>query len=495
MDKFYTKKEQLSVNTPPLGRGGEGEVYEVIKHKVYTSHVVKKLYKKERSPEKYKKIKKLIALGKPKLVSTNSIDFAWPIEVIYSSQDCNESDFLGYMLPLIGGVELTEFCVSNDDFFKNEPNKSKGYNRLALSNPQGFEYRVLVAGRVAELMAVFHQNDTFVWSDCKPENILIDKNLKVWFLDFDSCQIKDKNDTVIFKSSKMTPEYAPPERERKDEVKTSGWDDFSLAIVLYQLLIGLHPFSGSIKKEYSQAYDNEDMVMKGYYPFSSESYKFLRVPAPHQKLKSESRFKPLIPLFEQCFGKNLGLYSPEKRPTAITWQKTLRQVLIPKIKYFRLDGEMKNKYALPKTVVNLEWSVIHANKVEVYLNKEFKSGTPTGQLSHTVEGITEFQVKATSLFGDQVSETLKVYTQQLNIPKIEAILVPTPETLFVDALNVTPPTLNLPTFPNVSFPSINTKIELPKPVYAYSELNKAKKKNFITLFTSKIKEICYEIIN
>jgi serine/threonine protein kinase len=76
--------------------------------------------------------------------------------------------------------------------------------------------------------------------DIKPGNLLIDGKYEVQIADFGSaCRVTDASDTP---GGSGTPGYRAPEAETSHP--TTKLDVWSFGVVVYELLVGEHPFTG-----------------------------------------------------------------------------------------------------------------------------------------------------------------------------------------------------------------------------------------------------------
>lgn len=96
--------------------------------------------------------------------------------------------------------------------------------------------------QISSALALAHRSG-IVHRDIKPENILLDRERNAYLADFGIAQIITGNqeDDDPFISSMGSPAYASPEQLRGDDT-TSQSDIYSLGIILYEMLTGMHPF-------------------------------------------------------------------------------------------------------------------------------------------------------------------------------------------------------------------------------------------------------------
>ena len=104
-----------------------------------------------------------------------------------------------------------------------------------------------VAAMVKRLAAAMHvaHGATVVHRDIKPTNILVDREGGLHIADFGIAKREDADATMTIDGQILgTPAYMPPEQARGEKADRQA-DIYSLGAVLYRMLSGQAPFSGS----------------------------------------------------------------------------------------------------------------------------------------------------------------------------------------------------------------------------------------------------------
>ena len=143
-----------------------------------------------------------------------------------------------FVMEFVDGIPITEYC--------------RGHN---LSIRQRLDLFLQICDAVEHA----HRHLT-VHRDLKPSNILVTEAGAVKLLDFGISKLLESDaagggETVAL----LTPEYTSPEQIRKEPVTTST-DIFALGILLYEVLVGEHPFrkNGQLPHEVMRAIVEDD---------------------------------------------------------------------------------------------------------------------------------------------------------------------------------------------------------------------------------------------
>ena len=119
----------------------------------------------------------------------------------------------------------------------------------ALTNqPFDLKSTARLLDQVASALALAHRNDV-VHRDIKPSNILLDEDGNTYLADFGIAKVLGDLESDLTKSGVLgSLEYISPEQARSDPV-TPQTDIYSLGVVLYETLTGIHPFPNSTSVE------------------------------------------------------------------------------------------------------------------------------------------------------------------------------------------------------------------------------------------------------
>lgn len=329
---FHTQKNKtISLKNSPLGRGGEGNVYEVLEPQKAQNLVAKIYHPQERSKLKELKVNYLIENGSPLLGNSSLV---WVKEALYEKQD-----FVGFLMPKAPGMyDLTSLCN-----LRLSPSQDHFQQKFSRVNRQGLLNRLKLCLRIAEAVKTLHQTKRYVLADMKPENIKVSTHGYVSVIDLDSIEIFE-NDSLLFPAEKLSAEYAPPEIKElnlKKDIISPSWDCFSMAIVFYKVLLGLHPFAATGKDAYEHLVSLDQKIHAGLFVHGSQSNQLKVIPKPHQNFKALPL--PIQEIFLKCLDQ--GIFQPELRPSAEDWCNTLNWVIQDYTYYPEWRNYQKKVYA------------------------------------------------------------------------------------------------------------------------------------------------------
>jgi hypothetical protein len=290
--------EPLSL-TEELGSGGEGTVYKTSK----LSHVAK-IYSSQVDQEKFEKLRVMLdnPPSNPSSLSEEHISIAWPLDILLN-QGQNP---VGFLMP---EIRSSKPLISVYSSAKREK-QAVGFNWLYLHT---------TALNTAFILKSLHHSHYTV-GDLKPDNFRVNDRSLVSIVDTDSFQVKDLSTGKIYYSSMGSDEYTPPEMYGQDlsSVERSEVQDrFGLAIVIWLLIFGKHPFSGKWKGSGNDPLIN-DNIRDGYWVYGDKS----KIQPTDLTIPMNVVHPELQKLFYQCF--SVGHNNPYARPTSSEWCEALK---------------------------------------------------------------------------------------------------------------------------------------------------------------------------
>jgi len=279
-----------------LGKGGEGEVYEVVGQPA----LVAKLYLRDIAPERAAKLQVMPQLLTPKLASLT----AWPHDVLKG----NGGKVVGFLMPKISAHDV---------------HKVYGPKSRQQVFPQA-DWRLLVrvALNTARAFAVVHEAG-FLVADVNHGGIMVSKDATVRLIDCDSFQITAGTKTFLCEVG--VEEFTPPELQGgsfRGVKRTANHDNFGLAVLIFQLLmLGRHPFAGRHQGKGDLSIG--EAIAQCKYAYSREKSRTLMEPPPFTAPVLVAG-QEIAQLWEQSFaptGKHAG-----RRPTAEQWVLALQKL-------------------------------------------------------------------------------------------------------------------------------------------------------------------------
>lgn len=293
-------------------KGLEGEVYKIDSPSNYNNKCIKLYLEKYRNREREEKILYMVQ-NRPSKVEGDGYIICWPQELIY--QDGLFSGFVMHRAP--DSIELSRLCLDK----LNRTLSDEWHTKYDMYKQNGKLSRLKMCVNIAYAINNIHSMGIHTMVDMKPKNILITHKGGVFLVDMDSIQIGGEN-KVQHHASALTPEYAPPERNylnlKLDYIPLS-WDRFSIAVMFYQILLGIHPYTAT----FGSPYDNNDTIemsiTKGLFVHGSKAALITALPPLHNGFKSFPQ--ELRDLFVRSFED--GNSAPQKRPSIDEWGTVL----------------------------------------------------------------------------------------------------------------------------------------------------------------------------
>lgn len=299
----------------PIGVGGQAEVFDIISGN-YTNHVLKQY--KVPSRTNFGKIN--FFLQHP-LSFTQKMEgqfFAWPKDIAYYNG--NPVGIITHkMVSEDSSVQIQpiELLLADDDYQRY----GKSWAKYMLGHEEAFRNRLVVCCNLAQRILTIHRSSYYAVVDFNPNNFLIDPVTGyVSIIDVDNFQIK--NGSIQYASDVYSSEYAPPEGVKAGfaitgKIVSRFWDSYSYAILAYKLLLGIHPFIASHRKDLSL----EQMVEQGQFVWNHKS-DLMVIPEPHLRFNR-------LPVMLQAMFKRAFVFGhePNARPKINEWLQVLSNVL------------------------------------------------------------------------------------------------------------------------------------------------------------------------
>ncbi len=281
-----------------VGRGGEGSVFAVEGQASLAAKVYHQL------PPAPDDLDKLAAMVTRRSLPLDSIA-AWPQSVLYHGRN---REPCGILIPRVADSRHLHELYGTSNRRRHFPEAQ-------------WHHLVLAARNVAAAFASLHATGIVV-GDVNQGNLLVDRQMRVRFIDCDSFQLT--NDGRTFVCPVGTPHFTPPELQTKklrDVPRTADHDRFGLAVLLFHLLfVGRHPFAG---RYYGAGELNiEKAIAERRFAFSKDKAATLVEPPPASLLLDDLP-SSIGALFEQAFRGRAG----GTRPTAEQWVNQMEGLL------------------------------------------------------------------------------------------------------------------------------------------------------------------------
>lgn len=314
----YTKLGlKLKIKRKPFASGGEGSLHQVVAPFSHQGHVVKLYHTAKRLPSRAAKLRYLLH-HPPNTTEKEHEWLIWPKDLVVDAKD----NFLGLLMPLASGEKLQILCTP-----KLPKHLDNSWYRFHCAANNALVLRLKTCYNLALAVHKIHHSQRYVIVDLKPDNVLLHPEGLVQLVDLDSLTVITP-EGQHFGNPVVTPEYSPPEYYRQNHATTTtqqqAWDYFSLGVIFYQLLLGLHPFAGSFSKPYESCVNLAQKIEAGLFVHHPAIQAYKRsIPPPHQGFYQLP--KPVQQLFLRCFVD--GNERPNSRPTAYEWYSCLLQLL------------------------------------------------------------------------------------------------------------------------------------------------------------------------
>lgn len=305
---------EIEAADQPFARGGEAEIYEILAPGNYTQQVLKVYNAEKRNKAKEEKLRYLIG-HKPNFSDANGHhSVIWPLHLASKG-----GQFVGYTMHKATGEKLELLCHA-----KLPKNLEKTWGKFAFQSPNAIDARLKLCFNLAAALAQIHAFGNYVLVDMKPENIMVLPNGYISIIDIDSVEVLDYG-KLLFPAHVATPDYTPPEyyrnqtKDLEHTVIEETWDRFSLAVIFYRLLLGIHPFTGALHPPHDGLTTFDEIIKAGFFPHGVGKSKFKKIPPPH--LQFNALDKVVQQLFITALEKSHA--NAALRPSADDWCRVL----------------------------------------------------------------------------------------------------------------------------------------------------------------------------
>lgn len=217
----------LAVSPSPLGRGGEGAVFDVLEHSLpdLPEKLVAKIYHDVDSDQRAKLVDMIDT-------APSSDSVAWPYGIVVDADNV----FRGYVMRKLEADTMRQWSdlAHSAERRKNSPDFS-------------VQYAVAACLNLAEALLSVHEAGHRI-GDINESNAFVGVDATVTLVDTDSSQVQGKS--KVFRCAVGKPEYTAPELSRgslREQERTEASDTFAFAVMAFQMLTGgAHPTDGII---------------------------------------------------------------------------------------------------------------------------------------------------------------------------------------------------------------------------------------------------------
>lgn len=312
---LHPERELVELDEKPFASGGEGELYSIRSPRRFHRHVAKLYFAKKRDAQRASKIHFLLE-HPPQNDAHSHPSLVWPEDILHDES----GQFAGFIMPRAEGEPLEVLCAP-----KLPKHLGSEWQRLDFRYEESMRLRAKVCYNIAAAIHRLHQTGQYVLVDLKPENIILQANGLISMVDMDSIEVLLQGDT-LYPATVATPEYTPPEYYRGVQPgKVSigdSWDRFSMAVIFYRLLFGIHPYAATALPPFDSLHALGDKIREGLFVQALEQRaRFAVVPPLHQRFSDLDR--GLQALFIQAF--EAGQNDPQQRPSAEEWGRGFLQ--------------------------------------------------------------------------------------------------------------------------------------------------------------------------
>lgn len=343
----------IELNDTPFASGGEGALYE-IKTVGFEQLVAKIYHVAKRTTLRHQKILYLHQHPPKAFDQDRGIDLIWPEQLLLDEQQ----EFVGFLMKKAIGEKLELLTLP-----KLARRYQEDWGHYDFAEDKRLYLRLQLCYKIAKAIEAIHATEQYILIDMKPDNIMVSPTGNIALVDLDSVEVV-KDGVTVYDAPVATPEYTPADSYQDwdvDPTQEDPWDRFGLAVILYKVLLGIHPFAASTAAPYGHLTSISDKITNGFYVHNPEHRShFETIPVLHEQFYS---LPPNIQaLFNRCFIE--GYTEPFARPSAEEWSQELheyhhrhiwkkRQVALPPIHLAYLPTNLSTQqfYKIPVTTI------------------------------------------------------------------------------------------------------------------------------------------------
>ncbi len=283
-----------------LGEGGEGSVFLIDGH----PGSVMKIWHPGRTPEEADATLNHLVRNPVRPDLGASWHVTWPQHLVREN-----GITVGYTMPILDPGQSWEPIVEY-------------YNRRAAQSTeqdQGRELRIDDRVRMARNLALgfraVHEAG-YVIGDVNEKNVEVNRQNDIAMVDCDSYGFTDPRTDRTFSNRMGRPEFQAPEAQSDYANRTQNHDRFGLAVVIFHLLTGYHPYTATNQPDYPQP---GDRIKAWLFPPARRG---VSAPEPYHAV-----WNALTPqqqeLFRRCFDHR---FHGQPRPTPQAWVEALLEM-------------------------------------------------------------------------------------------------------------------------------------------------------------------------
>ena len=283
-----------------LGEGGEGAVYLVNDR---PGSVMKIWHPGKTPPDADAKLRHMVqAPVKPDLGSAWLI--TWPQRLVKEN-----GVTVGFTMPILDPNQSWESIVEY-------------YNRRAAQNTeqeQGRELRIDDRVRMARNLALGFRAvhaAGYVIGDVNEKNVEVNRQNDIAMVDCDSYGFIDPATGKVFHNRMGRPEFQAPEAQGGYDNRTQNHDRFGLAVIIFHLLTGYHPYTVTNRPDHPLP---GDRIKDWLFPPASRN---VTAPTAYDEAW-QSLTARQQELFRRCFDRQ---YRGQARPTPEEWVEVLQEM-------------------------------------------------------------------------------------------------------------------------------------------------------------------------